>query len=431
MACPATILAKLLRASRAPGSVIVVAIAAACATAPPVGSVAADDALLSETTSLAYVARAMGRADARARDLFDDDVPLVAAPDPTPALVAAAAVNPTIHGGTTLRVATWNVGLLDTRAIVPGLPTFHSPALAARRRVVPHLILLRGFDVVLLQEVWAKQDLRRVLELADAYGYAAQTGPRDRYDDGLVTLVKRALIVDDGRRAALRFDAQEPLEALLGPQIERGALSWSFTARGIGPVQVWNTHFQSLPSYWRERLAQARQLGLAVDAAAADALLIVGGDVNAGPYYRLPSWTQRDGYVVDRWWQNALTYPALLHYGRLVDLVVRGRGPSRAVDDVRYGQLVQSPLPADFCDRVPVDAFTATDCNGLYRRQYGGDEAPARIDHLFARDDHRRVHVARTGVWYDAPMRLGGEDVEPSDHAAVFVELVVAGLSAR
>jgi len=62
----------------------------------------------------------------------------------------------------------------------------------------------------------------------------------------------------------------------------------------------------------------------------------------------------------------------------------------------------------------------------LYFTQYGGTEFPARLDQVFARDTDERVVVARSRIDFTEQLRFGDTLVEPSDHYAVIVELVVS-----
>ena len=184
---------------------------------------------------------------------------MATAPDPGALLDATwAAATPARAGAVPLSIVTWNVALLDTRA-TPPLPRFQSPFLAERRRRLPGLVFRRGFDVVLLQEVWRKEDLRRFIAAGEAHGYRVVHGPRDEYVDGLALFVRDALI-DDARpeSGAVTFEDQEPLEELLGPHIRRGYVWISFRARGLGRVRIYDTHLQSFASYWLPRLRQAR-----------------------------------------------------------------------------------------------------------------------------------------------------------------------------
>jgi hypothetical protein len=121
-----------------------------------------------------------------------------------------------------------------------------------------------------------------------------------------------------------------------------------------------------------------------------------------------------------------------MHYGGLDDMhnlaapaldVVRGSslpGGLGRHPDVPLGR-------AGWCESCPQDTFTATDCNSLYFRQYGGTEFPARIDHLLLRDPGRRVRVRDSEIVFTEPRDFGSAGrFELSDHYGVSVDIDVS-----
>jgi hypothetical protein len=127
----------------------------------------------------------------------------------------------------------------------------------------------------------------------------------------------------------------------------------------------------------------------------------------------------------------------LLAYGDLVDLAIMGRPTRDALADVVLGNtVVNDPATAtttpgvdpNWCANTPHTTFTATDCNSLYFAQYAGTEFPARLDHLFARDPDERIVVTASRLDFTGKVRFGDTEVEPSDHYAVVVELLVRPL---
>src|SRR5690606_29976957 len=70
---------------------------------------------------------------------------------------------------------------------------------------------------------------------------------------------------------------------------------------------------------WQERDVQARALGGRARSHDEDDIVIVGGDLNAGPYYPEDSFGSDGEATLTGWWHNSMMYPLMLHYGGLVD----------------------------------------------------------------------------------------------------------------
>jgi endonuclease/exonuclease/phosphatase family metal-dependent hydrolase len=197
---------------------------------------------------------------------------------------------------------------------------------------------------------------------------------------------------------------------------------------------------QAFAENWLGRVKQSRELGIAMRAAVSSDetkkdLILAGGDFNAGPYYKNSTWKLPDGSEQDIWLHNAISYPVLLAYGELVDLAIMGRPEDDALADVVLGNtVINDPEKAldvpgaaeDWCASTPHTTFTATDCNSLYFEQYAGTEFPARLDHLFARDPDDRIVVTSSALTFTAKELFDDKEVEPSDHYAVVVEMLVS-----
>jgi endonuclease/exonuclease/phosphatase family metal-dependent hydrolase len=397
-----------------------------------------DEAPLSEFPAMAHIVAALSSDADTFAALFaaGGGLEFQAPPDPSELLRSTAALDDerTRTGTARLRVLNWNVALLDAN-IFAVIPYAQTPALQERRGALPALALSTGADIITLQEVWLEEDVARFSRIANDAGYEAFTNSRIEGNDGLLTLIKRdALGGIAPTSSGGPFAAQDGLEYFPGPGIRRGFLEVRFRHPEAGPVRVWNTHMQAFPESFGGRMDQARQLGrLAKAGVDAGDLVIVAGDLNAGPYYSAAEWeTPADG-VQTVWLHNTLSYPTLLAYGGLVDAAVMGRSAEGADSDVVLGDTVVNDAAAaieipgavdGWCEQTPRGTFTASDCNSLYFQQYAGTEYPARLDHIHV-GDRPDIVVAQSTVLFDEKLRFGALEVEPSDHLAVHVELLV------
>ena len=430
-------------------SLAALALLAACASRPrppAVGDEPLDLVRLDETPELAYLQKALGEPGLRVADLFRADPPAFrAAPDPSPLLLAHRAANPLAPASgsaSPLTVLTWNVALLDAK-VFGFIKYSRSPFLEERCGRLPAVAPQGGFDVVLLQEVWRAADVERFRTAAEAAGYRVFVGPRDDYDDGLLLLVRsEALGTEPPVVEAVPYADSDSLEYFPGPWIRRGFLAVRFTHPRLGPVVAYDTHLLAWPGNWPIRMRQARQLALHARAAAATgALVVLGGDLNAGSYYLGDDWKDGKGKSFTGWWANTQSYALLSHYGGLKDLFLMGRTEEEALRDVEYGRaVVNAPDEAltvpggapGWCESHYGRNFTATDCNRLYFLQYAGTERPARMDHLFVGAPEGRVHVERSAILFSERGDYGApEPTEPSDHLGVAVWMQVKPPAAR
>lgn len=397
------------------------------------GSVPGDEARLVESPDLEHLGRAIvGGGGLRAGDLMRRPLEFCAPPDPTGLLRRTQADNPPRPvDGVPLRLLTWNLALLDVHVL--GRVYKQSPYLAARRGPLFARLLGAGADIALIQELWQPRDIAALAALAPAAGYRLFSPPRP-WRDGLAILLREGLWTGEVDCALVPYDQQSRQEALSFPGKEpilRSFLRASFRHPRLGPVTLFNTHLQAFPHAWRNRILQSRRLAEEVGRRSSDELVLVGGDLNAGPFYARQSWRCPDGRFETSWWHNALSLPLLLHHGGLVDLVVRGRRPAEVDRELRLARLLDNDPVASLRPPSPpsaehLQAFTATDHNRLYHAQYAGTEQVARLDHLLARDPSRRVHVvSSTNRFADREVTTPDGPVELSDHYAVEVELLV------
>ncbi|MFH1807840.1 MAG: endonuclease/exonuclease/phosphatase family protein [Pseudomonadota bacterium] len=421
---------------------VVVATVAACSCGPTLptdlDAVEADRAVLAESTVLAYLQAAHDRADLRVVDLFrDENLRFARAPDPSELFTerhaeAEAVVPPAV--AQKLRVVSYNLGLLDRAKILGFIDRVVVPELDVRRVAAPDLILGRGDDVVLLQELWELSDLDRFAEAARRHGYRLWGGSVEQHPaHGLAILIREDVLDTQAgeEKQEVSYEVQYDLENFPGPGFRRGYLSWRVTTADGLTVHLFNTHTTAFPEHWRVRMAQVRQLGLAVRAVPAEDLVLVGGDFNSGAFYVDDTWTLGDGSTSSGWWNNAVAYPLLLHYGELRDLMVDAR-PARDVELAlalprHAARSLETPYGVEgYCDRHAGQVFTATDCNSLYFRSYAGQEYPVRMDLLLVRASSRAVYAASVDLIFVEKLEF--EDAgrfELSDHYGVAADLRV------
>lgn len=391
------------------------------------GSRPEDDVLLIDSPILQHLAAALEDGDTlRASDLFfAERLRFTAAPDPSELLVMQASEHgalPPLAEPAPLKVLTYNTGLLSR-----WYPFTHVgvPKYRERRAETAARLLADGWDVLFLQEVWDLVDVERFAAEAKAQGYAIYAGSEKKHaQHGLVMLVREALIAEAEQEfAEEQYEAQREIELFPGPGIKRGLLGWSFTHAPTGRrVHLYATHFTAFPELWQERDVQARVLGGRARSHADEDVVLVGGDLNAGPYYPEDSFGSDGEATLSGWWHNAMMYPLMLHYGGLYD---SHSALSPAQDVARMQQL---KLPFEFgpykaeplagrCAEIPVDTFTGTDCNSLYFGQYGATEYPARLDYIFVRDVGQHVRVVSSALEYTEPLDFGAAGrFELSDH---------------
>jgi endonuclease/exonuclease/phosphatase family metal-dependent hydrolase len=399
-----------------------------------------DNTSLIDSPYLRHLALAIGCEGAMtARELVhNSDVIYITAPDPTQLLQNMQRKNQTKSSGQkkSLRLLSYNVALLDANAF--GIfNVIKTPLLEERRQVLPESIFTQDADIVFLQEAWI-ESTTHFLSTAQKYGYKHFIGERQKYDDGLMILVKDSLIdhaepVEVERKP---YETQYYLETYSGAGKLRALLRVSLDVATLGRIHLYNTHLLSFRLNWQNRMLQARELGrhIAYTTTEHD-LVFVGGDINAGPYYRDDEWA---GVVSSRagdWWRNAAAYPLLLHYGQLDDLMIMGLDAKDADVEVRLGKSVPNqaidltkPIGAyaEWCKQISHVIFTATDCNSLHLRQYPGFEQPARQDHLFVRDPEHRVRVkSRSLVLTERFWLTPDIETELSDHYGVLANISV------
>ncbi len=409
----------------------------ACAVHPPrdLGSYPADQASLSQTEVLAHLASAAGDVEDVTALLRADGNIYTTAPDPSALFEARLAAHQALAPlpeAVELSVLTFNTALLS-RTYLGNL--VEMPEINARRAVMGERLFSLGYDVLLLQEVWEWSDYETLAFDAARYGYAIYGGTEALHPEhGLAIAVREALINPDvpQEQTEQQFDAQRKLEHWPGPSVRRGWLTWSFTIAGTDRVvHLYDLHATSFVDYWLQRELQARQVGMEVASHPAEDVVILGGDLNSGPYYHTDIWTEGDGTAVAGWWRNATAYALWLHYGEMYDVLNAVEIPQ----DVRLGSsipgvwqdyLTEPYGQLSWCDEIAGVVFTATDCNSLYYRSYGGTEFPARLDHLMIHDPSAVVRVVDAGIVLDEVQDFAAGQFELSDHYGMAATLHIA-----
>lgn len=428
---------------------LVVALAAGstgCVTARPLGASHVDRSDVCDVQALQHLCLSI-RSDAalHVEQLFDGTPPKFhQRPDPSRWLTALHQQNPPVpHVGNRLTVVSFNTGLLDLRTSDvlrdyddDAMPLKQAPLLRTRRQMLPQALADVDADVVFLQEVWRDDDLLALQAWGDAHGYASVRRPPGWAKDGLLTLVRRSLVVGelDVEHRAYSGDGFDT--AALAVHVVRRRQHIHFFSTQLGEVVLLNTHLTPFPEAYDMRMHQLRELGL--DAADEDALVIVAGDMNAGVYYAQDHWQTPDGTHSPQWFANAMAIPVAFAYGGFRDAFVEGLDDDDVTLEVRLADALsperrhrnpriaaEVPFGAPtFCDGAP-KVFSATDCNPLYFAQYAGQEAPARMDHIWLRDKERRVHTASSRLVFTDAVDAADGPVSLSDHYGVRVDLVV------
>jgi endonuclease/exonuclease/phosphatase family metal-dependent hydrolase len=372
----------------------------------------------------------------RAGDLFSG-FNLLDRPDPSQLLRAFSEENPTASPlSISLRVRSFNVGLLDISLFGSGLQILEAPALRARREILFRRVFEGDADLVLLQEVWADQDIERALAFGEDAGFSCQAFFEEGGKTGLVTCARESGLSKTPMEAeACEFHGPAADVLSYAGDVVR-SLSWvDLEWIGVGKGRVYNVHLSPMFHGRYLRMYQMRAVGIHARGVSDERLVILGGDLNASAFYARDNWENGQAEIEHGWWDTALAYPLGLFYGGFSDLMIRGRNGADADLEVRNA-IALSPEPKGAlseaygekrqCPSLKAAGFTATDCNSLHFRQYAGKEPPSRLDHLWAVDPQGRIHVQDAQMIFTEKIDLpGGERLELSDHCGVEVTLKI------
>ena len=227
----------------------------ACAVKPPsdLGSLAADQVLLSDAAPLAHLAAAGGEGDVAAL-LRADEAIFSSAPDPSALFTARHQDHqalPVLSESTELRVMTYNIALLS-RTYLGNL--VEMPELDARSQRMGELLFTADYDVLLLQEVWEWDDLLSLQVEGARHGYVVYGGTASLHDEHGLAIAVREDVIDwtaPQEQAEQQFSAQRKLEYWPGPSVKRGWLTWSFTLSGTSQrIHLYDIHATSFVSFW-------------------------------------------------------------------------------------------------------------------------------------------------------------------------------------
>ncbi|TVQ90275.1 MAG: hypothetical protein EA397_13030 [Deltaproteobacteria bacterium] len=405
-------------------------VACSGSSAPKIGDLEKDLALLDETEALAHLAPAYGL-DASVDDLLNRRVRPTRPPNPTTwqqAMTEAHQALPDLVDPVTLRILNYNVALLDRPYLFTRV---QMPHVEERLEAQLQVLFTDDWDILLIQELFEWDHTERFVEVAEQNGYTAWVGSRrDSERHGTAIFVRDEVAGMSVDRTEAFFDAQRRVERWPGPNIKRGYLTYSFRLLNTShTITLATTHMSAFYDFWHLRDRQARELGLVLGEE--PGIVILGGDINAGPYYANDAWVDADGKRHTGYLRNASAFPLLAYYGGMVDTFAL-HGPPGDVEaglhvPTGLGELYREAPYGDgaFCERESARrVHTVTDCNYTFFQSYAGDEPPARIDHVLLRDPNRYVRVNKAWLAYTEP--LEGVDYELSDHYAVAVELQIA-----
>ena len=416
----------------------------------PIGQHPCDKAPLYNVPALQHVAQGLPKKDLLVQDLFKKRHSHFAeAPDPTKLLTDTQRANAScnVERGEELSVTSYNIALLDIEVTLQKAVThipilniifyllfpllfwfrwikvldLETPYLEKRKPHLPDLIFAKD-DVLMLQEVWHPRDVAWLEREAKKRGFVAITSDRNVHNDGLMTLVRRRMIdaQSDVVCTANAFDNRWTPENI--PGVHRGFQTVQFEHPQIGSITLLNTHLQPLPAQWMRRMEHAREIGLAareIIEKDPQQLVLMGGDMNSGPYYRDDVW-RCEGDKSRNWYRNAMAYGVIEHYSGMADAVVMGQSSDAADDDVELANAGPGP------EGEPVYPFTASArSNALYAEQYQQKEPQARLDHLRINESNGRCQVVSSEMTFTEELDIDGKGVEPSDHYGVRVRVRV------
>lgn len=406
----------------------------ACSMWPDLGDEPLDQVALDDAPALAHVVAVLDAEVETVGDLLAEaqaGPTFTSAPDPGDWLDDQLQ-EPVDTGvsGTELTVLSYNVGLLDRNYLFTNVAV---PEMEARGAVAPELVLSRGYDVVMLQEVWEWEDALAFQAMGEDLGYTAWLGTEKVLEQtGVLILVRDAVLGDAGITEEGQYVAQYGAEESPGPNLKRGWKSWSFELAGSGrTVWLFDTHLVAFMDQWLARTAEARELGLLVDAVPDEDVVIVAGDLNAGSYYPEDVWIDGEGKEHADWWSNTLMLPVLQHYGGLTDAVSAGVGAAEldAYDVLPYGggeSYLDAPYgDASLCGEAFPGWLSASDCNSLHFDNYAGQEFPARLDYVLFRDDTGATALVDVELVFVDPMDIGSQRMELSDHSGVLATFLI------
>ena len=189
-------------------------------------------------------------------------------------------------------VLTFNAALLDIRVMNYPL---HSPVPDAELRlqhIIEELESLAA-DVVILQEVFHyRHQLRIAMELAHQYPYTAGMAPRPFFRLGTEFLVLSRFPATDGRH--VRFNQAAREERIF---TSKGFYHCRINLPGAGEIDCINFHttaggIHAHPEHDSMEKIRADQVNQILDYAASLEMVLLAGDLNAGPHTSQQNYNQ-------------------------------------------------------------------------------------------------------------------------------------------
>lgn len=305
-----------------------------------------------------------------------------------------------------LRVATFNVGMLEVGSPVPLI----GERLSALGAEVKRTLDEQNIDILSIQEAWTKESLETLETAHPDYQLIAEVRNPSwpklimYHDTGLAYLIKKSIPVDSAQ--FLPFSSRPSYVCGFGLICQRGVLSLGLRL-GDQRVRVLNTHLTPIYDLIEYRAAQLEEIQKIrfVEAYMENEAVILAADLNAGPSFG----DLRDGDDGDifYWQGNSNIFLSFMH------------ASPRCIDTV--------------------DSFLGTEfANGLYTQDRDRNfltaqsqstrvEPSQRLDHVIVCDSARtRTVVNSVSLLFEEPLALdNGTKTHLSDHFGLVVEIEI------
>lgn len=349
----------------------------------------------------------------------------VYAPDPTElfasVLKEAKAAQP-LSVPVSLSLLTFNVGLLSGKE-------HRYPYVEQREEALPDALFGLDVDVIFLQEVWSLSAADKLRSAAGLFGYVVYSGDRKSHDShGLMTFVKADIIEYSTpiQQDLMGYQSRSLTSIFSGRK--PATLVWSLVHRESGQsLLLLNTQAEKGLSQLHTRNRQARELGLHVRNRPKGTVALLGGDLQAGPYFLNDGHNLNNEKQTEGWWKQTTTYPLWLYYGGFRDVWNEVAIPKDVILGQQWGEggyLNKLTNPV-YCSAI-TEFYTIQDCNLVFRQAAGGFRYPARVDHLLIAGERSQVQVRSAKIIFNKPQSLPGSiNVELGIHSAVWSELLL------
>jgi len=305
----------------------------------------------------------------------------------------------------TLKVATYNVGMLDT--FVSSVP-FRESREKVFEKALLDFIQKSDVDILAVQEAWTNFSVQTLATLSTDYTYYDAAEERSsamlEHKTGLGFLVKNSLRASS---AFIDFESRESAICGYGAVCVRGVQVLSFKQLDK-TFFVLNTHLTPVYNYSAHRRRQISELNsikfkLFMNHPGSE--VIITGDYNVSPTFG--DYREGDDGVVEDWQNNVGLFAPLL----------QGFGVSTCVDSYEVSKVNQtlSPYTQDR-DRNNLTSFSAST----------NIEPNQRIDHIIScssKDSATLAVVQSIEHIFTERYELNEGLYELSDHYGVMVEI--------